>query len=248
MVDFEIAVLADIHGNTWALKEVLKDIKKIGIMKIVNLGDSLYGPLDPAGTAEILIVEGIDSISGNQDRVIVDNIDEPAVNPTLEFVRKELDNRVFNWVKAQRDTMVLDDDYFLCHGTPTSDTDYLLEKVTPEGVKLRDSVELDSRLKAIEQPVILCGHSHMQHVVYTSSGKWIVNPGSVGLPAYDDDLPYPHVMESGHPHANYCVITAGKDGYYFRQAAVPYDWEAAAACAQKNNRGDWARWLRTGRV
>jgi hypothetical protein len=45
-----LAVLADIHGNRWALEAVLADIRGRGIRAMVNLGDSLYGPLDPAGT------------------------------------------------------------------------------------------------------------------------------------------------------------------------------------------------------
>ena len=49
-----LAVIADIHGNRWALEAVLQDIDRRGIQQIVNLGDHLTGPLDPAGTAEFL--------------------------------------------------------------------------------------------------------------------------------------------------------------------------------------------------
>jgi len=46
-----LAVVADIHGNRWALEAVLQDINRRSIQQIVNLGDHLTGPLDPAGTA-----------------------------------------------------------------------------------------------------------------------------------------------------------------------------------------------------
>jgi predicted phosphodiesterase len=49
----KIALLSDIHGNSWAFREVLTDIKNRGIETIINLGDSLYGPLDPKGTFEL---------------------------------------------------------------------------------------------------------------------------------------------------------------------------------------------------
>jgi predicted phosphodiesterase len=49
-----VAVLSDIHGNRWALEAVLDDISRRGIRDMVNLGDSLYGPLDPGGTAQIV--------------------------------------------------------------------------------------------------------------------------------------------------------------------------------------------------
>ena len=63
-----IAVIADVHGNTWALDAVLDDIRRRGIERIVNLGDCVYGSLDPAGTAERLMDPKIISIAGNQDR------------------------------------------------------------------------------------------------------------------------------------------------------------------------------------
>ena len=45
-----IAVLSDIHGNRWALEAVLEDIERNPVDAVLNLGDVLYGPLDPGGT------------------------------------------------------------------------------------------------------------------------------------------------------------------------------------------------------
>ena len=49
------ALLADIHANVWALEAVLADIDRRGIARLFDLGDSLYGPLDPAATAEVIL-------------------------------------------------------------------------------------------------------------------------------------------------------------------------------------------------
>ena len=65
-----LAVIADIYGNRWALEAVLQDIDRRGIQQIVNLGDHLTGPLDPAGTADLLIEHGMLSVCGNDDRVL----------------------------------------------------------------------------------------------------------------------------------------------------------------------------------
>ena len=65
-----LAVIADIHGNRWALEAVLQDIDRRGIQQIVNLGDHLTGPLDPAGTADLLIEHGMLSVCGNDDRML----------------------------------------------------------------------------------------------------------------------------------------------------------------------------------
>ena len=62
------------------------------------------------------------------------------------------------------------------------------------------------QLQNIEQKIIVCGHTHIPRVVYLANGKIIINPGSVGLPAYKDELPIVHKMESGTPHAKYVVI------------------------------------------
>ena len=34
----------------------------------------------------------------------------------------------------------------------------------------------------------------------------VVNPGSVGLPAFDDDTPRPHRVCAGSPHASYMIL------------------------------------------
>ena len=66
------AVIADVHGNRWALAAVLEDIARRGIREIVNAGDHLFGPLDPAGTADILMRLDLPSVAGNQDRELID--------------------------------------------------------------------------------------------------------------------------------------------------------------------------------
>ena len=39
----QLAAIADVHGNSWALDAVLADIARRGIGTIVNLGDCVYG-------------------------------------------------------------------------------------------------------------------------------------------------------------------------------------------------------------
>ena len=42
-----IALVSDIHGNLPALEAVLADTRRCDVTQIVNLGDSLLGPLLP---------------------------------------------------------------------------------------------------------------------------------------------------------------------------------------------------------
>jgi hypothetical protein len=46
------------------LEAVLNDIKQREIKHIVNLGDCFYGPLDPGGTAQILVGLDIPTVRG----------------------------------------------------------------------------------------------------------------------------------------------------------------------------------------
>ncbi len=66
------AAIADIHGNSAALRAVLNDIERRGISDIVNLGDVLSGPLDPVGTAEILMPMSLPTVLGNHDQWLFD--------------------------------------------------------------------------------------------------------------------------------------------------------------------------------
>jgi putative phosphoesterase len=244
----KVAVLSDIHGNSWALEAVLTDITRRGIDSIFNLGDSLYGPLDPGGTYQLLRQYDIVHVSGNEDRLISESYDLALhSHPTIDYVLSELTTEAISWIRSLPKTAAIDD-FFLCHGTPALDDEYLFEKVTSQGTQLKNQKELYRDINGIPQQVICCGHSHMMHSLQLPSGKYLVNPGSVGLPAYTDTKPFPHKMESGNPQASYCIIARKETGWSIDPITLSYPWEKAAKCAERNNRSDWAKWLRTGRT
>ena len=43
----KLAVLSDIHGNARALRAVIRDLEHRDVDQVVNLGDCLYGSVDP---------------------------------------------------------------------------------------------------------------------------------------------------------------------------------------------------------
>ncbi len=89
-------------------------------------------------------------------------------------------------------------------------------------------------------------------MVVLPSGVLIVNPGSVGCPAYDDPSDPAHISEAGSPHARYALLDFPAHGSDVgAQAsvtfvAVPYACQEAARRAELNDRPDWAHALRTG--
>ncbi|WP_253201235.1 metallophosphoesterase family protein [Sphingomonas quercus] len=142
----------------------------------------------------------------------------------------------------------LSDDVLLVHGTPDSELEYFLETVTEDGLREATREEAEQRAGSANAAVILCGHTHVQRVMTLDDGRMIVNPGSVGLPAYEDDRPYPHLVESGSPHARYAVLSKEMGRWAAELLSVEYDWEQAARDAEVNGRLDWSRASRTGRV
>ncbi|MBJ8103632.1 MULTISPECIES: metallophosphoesterase family protein [Bacillus cereus group] len=241
----KIAIISDIHGNSHALKSVLEDIERRKVEMIINLGDSVYGPLDPLGTIEILMNNEMVYIKGNCDRMLWESIQEQSA--TLTFVQNQLTKNHIDWLQ-QHSSQFIVDDMLCCHGTPTSDEVYLLEEMNESGAVLKNEKNIMDQLQNIEQKIIVCGHTHIPRVVYLANGKIIINPGSVGLPAYKDELPVMHKMESGTPHAKYVVIEKVLGEWIIEQISVPYNWEEAVGLAARQERHDWAQALKTGKI
>jgi len=244
-----IAVLSDIHGNIRALDAVLGDIRVRGIEQIVNLGDCLYGPFDPIPVADRLRAADWPAVSGNEDRMLV-AANWQQVSRTAQFTIEQLTDKRIEWLAQLPKTLVLDNGILACHGTPTDDTQYLLHRPTEEGtMHPATDVEIVERLGPTDAPLLLCGHDHMPRIVRLEDGQTVINPGSVGCPAYTDDTPIPHQVENSSPHARYAIVHWDNPAeLHVELVSVSYNWTAAAAEAERNGFSDWAKWLRTGRV
>ena len=244
----DLAVLSDVHGNRWALEAVFEELERRGVRRMVNLGDCLYGPLDPAGTAELLVGRDIPTVSGNQDREIVAPPNGEGDPPTLDFVRRELEGEHLRWLESLPPTLATADGIFMFHGSPSDDAEYLLFEVGSAGVRPRDPREVQGRLPSTGGSLVLCGHDHLQRTLPLPDGRLVVDPGSVGLPAYRDEEPHPHPMEACSPHARCSLLRRSGETWEVEHLRVEYDWRAAAAAAERNGRPDWVRWLETGRA
>ena len=244
-----LAVLSDIHGNLHALDAVLADIASSGADLAVNLGDILSGPLWIAETAERLMALDLPTIRGNHERQVLAP-DVAAMGASDAFAAGRLQPRHRAWLQALPATLQLTDEVFCCHGTPGSDLVYFLESVDPSGLRPATPAEAAARAgeaqRGVPNGLILCGHTHVPRALRLADGRLVVNPGSIGLQAYDDDRPHPHVVENGSPHARYALLTRRPAGWQVELRAVPYDPEPAARLAERHGRPDWAFALRTG--
>ena len=238
-----IAVIADIHGNLPALEAVLADIQHRNVDRTINLGDCVSGPLWPREVCNLLMASDDLTIRGNHDHC--SGRDPARMGASDRYAHSQLNEDHRTWLEALTAVADADHGILACHGTPSSDNQYLVEEVLEHRLVRAHPSTIEKRLGDVQARVVLCGHSHQQHLIQLPNGPLILNPGSVGCPSYDDPGAEPHVSESGSPHARYAVLTIGEQ-VSAELVAVAYDWRAAAARAEANGRSEWAYGLRTG--
>ncbi len=241
----KIAIVSDIHGNIAALEKVVADIETRQVDCVFNLGDHISGPLYPIETLQFLMKQDWIHILGNHDRQLISQ--SPRQHGLSDqYAYSHLNDSDLSWLGTLPVSTVVNEQFFLFHGSPTSDTTYLLETVEHGRTRLATHAEVAQRLDGTVSKIMICGHTHVPRVVEMPGNILVINPGSVGLPAYDDEKPEYHVVESGSHHARYAVLEH-KNGYWqVEMIAVAYDYQQAAKQAGKNGRPDWEYALQTG--
>jgi predicted phosphodiesterase len=240
-----IAVIADIHGNMPALEAVLADIQRRDLDRMVNLGDCVSGPLWPREVCDLLMMRDDLTIRGNHDRwVSGPHFSRMGASDRYAYSQLDVDHR--HWLATLPTSANADQGIFACHGTPSNDNQYLIEEVSGRRLVRSNSSSILGRLGEAQARVVLCGHSHQQHLFRLPDGPLILNPGSVGCPSYVDPGNDPHVSGAGSPHARYAILNVGEQHVSGELISIGYDWKAAAARAETNDRPEWAYGLRTG--
>jgi putative phosphoesterase len=232
-------MLADVHGNLPALEAVLAELRADRPDAIVNLGDLVTGPLWPRETIERLAALDLPTVRGNHDRWLAEE-DRPALSPSQRYTRDSLTAAHRAALGALPATLRVGDDVLAVHGTPASDTEYLLEEAVDGRLALARASRLVERLGAIDAGLVLCGHSHHQHSAFVQGRTLVVNPGSVGCPRYADNTDS-SIAEAGSPHARYAIATRRRGQWSVELRVVAYEWDRVAARAIENGRPDFAR-------
>jgi predicted phosphodiesterase len=245
-----IAIIADIHGNVDALEAVLADVRARSADRTVNLGDCVSGPLWPRETMDLLQAIGLPTVRGNHDRWVAQTPRE-EMGPSDAFAHERLTSAQRRALGDLPQRLDLAEGIAAVHGTAADDNQYLLEDVVAGRLVLASYEAVAARVGSPTASVVACGHSHQPRLAQGPGGLLIVNPGSVGCPAYVDPTPpTPHVCETGSPHARYALLTKETRESRWRVdfIAVGYDWDRASAQAASNGRPQWARALATGYV
>lgn len=237
------AVVSDIHGNLPALEAVIDAIRAEGIEDVVNLGDCISGPLWPAATGKRLMDLDWPTIAGNHERqLLTQTADE--MGSADRAAQAELTPELRQWIGSLPPTLQYRDDVLLCHGTPTSDKAKWLHR--GKRGSMRQAIDEEIAAEATAFAVTFCGHTHLPRSVQLRDGRIVANPGSVGLPSYEQHHDS-FDESSASPDARFLVAEKRETAWSIRLIAVPYDYEAAARKAEAAGRPTWAQSLRFGR-
>lgn len=228
-----LAVISDIHGNLPALEAVLADIARRGVTQVVNLGDCVLGPLWPRETCALLMTRGFPTVRGNCDRSVA-TLAPADMGPLQRYTVGQLEEAQRRWLGDLPATLRLDQGILAVHGCPDDDNRYLLEDIEQGRLVRAPTHAITQRLGRTDAALVLCGHSHQQHMVRLPGGPLVLNPGSVGL------------SEVGTPHARYALVRRDKGAMTIDLVALDYDHASAAKRAAANDSPRWAYVLATG--
>ena len=180
----KIALLSDVHGNLPALQAVLDDLDDFHPDVLAVAGDLTGGPHSNE-VIQLLRERDAVMILGNTDLVLLRYIrgevpQEWQSSKQFGLLRWNVRNLsamnrqiLFELPEQRVVNLPGVDPVHLVHGTPRDP----YESIYPD----LDLSILDLSLQSIDQPVLVCGHTHEQWTL-RRNGKLAVNPGSVAGP------------------------------------------------------------------
>ena len=124
----KLAFVSDIHGNLAALQAVIADLQARQVDQVVNLGDTLSGPLLPLETAQLLRQLPWLHVAGNHERQLL-HVPLERQNPSDAYTSSCLSHADKVWLASHADSCHpalhqarhwpehLGHDVALCHGS-----------------------------------------------------------------------------------------------------------------------------------
>lgn len=185
----KIALISDIHSNLEAFSEVLRDIKRRGITRIICLGDIVGYGANPNECVDLIKKMKIKSVQGNHEFYCQDLGQLEEFNPyaaeALSWTHHALTKENLAFLAKLPKTMEIEGIFF-AHGSPRDPTDeYVYDDVSIDEARLF--------FDKAKTEIIALGHTHIPFIKRFGD-KMIFNPGSVGQP------------RDGNPKASYCIF------------------------------------------
>jgi predicted phosphodiesterase len=216
-------IISDVHANLPALNAVLADAAPFD--RIWCLGDITgYGP-DPNECITRLREFPLTTLAGNHDWAVIGKLDLGYFNrearAAVAWTRLALmpENKAF---LESLPSLLVEDDYTLAHGSPSQPIEeYILDPLAAE-----------QNFNMFKTRVCLVGHTHWPVAFFRAyglermciqiapqwnerikinTGRWIINPGSVGQP------------RDGDPDACYALLDKDTGEWTFKRVRYPFE-------------------------
>jgi putative phosphoesterase len=209
----KIAILSDVHGNLPALRAVLDCVNEVAPDAVIVAGDLIGGP-DFNETTSILDEIGSWMILGNMDLDLLKFIDgdfsrEKRGSRQWSFMRWHAHNAKNETIDLLRELPIHREvslggmpTILVVHGSPRSPYESLFPDKKLE--------LLDNVVEEMAQPVLVCGHIHIQWS-RRISGKLVLNPGAVSSPLQGDLL------------SRFSILIYENESWAVEHKAVEYD-------------------------
>jgi diadenosine tetraphosphatase ApaH/serine/threonine PP2A family protein phosphatase len=225
-----LGIISDVHANALALEACLASAERLGVERLVFLGDAVGYGADPEAVTQRLMElagQGALAVMGNHDAAALG--ERSSMNPVAEaaiaWTKPRLSDSSRNFLASLPLTAELDGLLFV-HAEASAPSAW--HYVTDASAALRS-------LTAAPQRVTFCGHVHRPQVYcLTATAKVIAH-----TPVTDVDVPLSPQRQwlavagsAGQPRdlnpaASFLTYDTASRLLTFRRA--PYDHEAAAA-------------------
>ena len=182
----KFAVLSDIHGNLFALRTVLEDIKKHNVDRILCLGDLAMAGPEPNKTIDFVRTQDWTVIQGNTDEMIANFSEDiyeavmanaPIMANALAKDVTEISEENIKYLKnlpINKCIEVENVKILLVHGSPRRNN----ENIYPN----MDMDVIEQIFTDVDADIVFCGHTHIPCGYQTKTKITVVNDGSVGRP------------------------------------------------------------------
>lgn len=186
----DFAVFSDIHANHTAFQAAIDHCMGKGITNFILLGDFVTDCPYPQKTMEMIYVLkqyfNTYIIRGNREEYLLNyknsgtgNWRKGSASGALLYTYENLSGKDFDFLESLPNYGTYQvkgiPGFEFCHGSPTNTSELLYREK-------RNTKKVLSHLKT---GVLLHGHTHVQGT-YVYRGKKAVNPGSIGIPWYNE--------------------------------------------------------------
>jgi len=217
-----IAILSDIHGNRTAFDAVLAELRETAPDLVLHGGDLANSGSGPTEIVDRIRDLGWLGVMGNTDEMLVrpealeafaSQSSAPAalwdaVREIAAAVRVGLGAKRLAWIN-QLPAIHIQSSFALVHASP-DDKWRVPATDTPEP-------ELERVYGVLDRPIVIHGHTHVASIRRLTSGRSIIDTGSVGLP-YDGD-----------PRASYLLLDGDEPSIRRVEYSVDREVEALSS-------------------